>query len=356
MSSVDKLAFVLEATYGPLWKGRAATVQRRLERLFGKLDQKELASRKNQHFRWMREGAKRRTRALEELCNAIEQQFKLQIQPEWFVDNNLSAIAFAGKLGYDEIDYDYAMQDLKLNQANPEPERLSDMNQNERMKDGIWLVKRFTDEARTTRQSTCIFVTTDQMLEFRRDGKQAPRASHFAYLFAPFGGQGKNKSTRIRATKYVGRGAAVANSLVFKFNSEGRTPADEAYMWIMACDDEQTSYSGGYVSKSIDKKNRPGVRWIDLTYLTSDVSVHSIDQHCERHVRSADELAEERRPASPCVDPRPKDVLQETRERRSAIKPLGPLLAPQMAPSATPPAAPKAKAQSGDGPRPLRRT
>ena len=147
-------------------------------------------------------------------------------------------------------------------------------------------------------------------------GKKRPRSSYFAYLFAPFGGLNKNESSRPLVTKYVGRGAPIGTSLAFHFNSEGRVPRDEAHMWIMASNEEQTEYDGGYVSRNIDRKNRPGVRWITLTFLTADVSIESIDEHCTQYVRSADDLAREAaeangKPASKAPAPRtaPKDVL-----------------------------------------------
>lgn len=295
MSSADKLAFVLEATHGPLWKGTAATLLERLEKLFGPLEDRQFQTRRNQHFRWMRVGAKRSTKALEEMCQAIEREFGLSIEPMWFVDNSQSPIVFANKLGFSELDYDYAMQDIRLNQANPEPERLSDMRETDPMKAGIWLVERCTDEERQTRRSTCIFVTPEKMLDYRRDEKR-PRHSYFAYLFVPFGGLNKNGSSRPLVTKYVGRGAPIGTSLAFHFNSEGRVPRDEAHMWIMASNEEQTEYDGGYVSRNIDKKNRPGVRWITLTFLTSDVSIESIDKHCLDFVRSADDLSGRKKP------------------------------------------------------------
>jgi hypothetical protein len=107
-------------------------------------------------------------------------------------------------------------------------------------------------------------------------------------------------------TKYVGRGAYVDGSLEFHFSSVGRTPPDKADMRIMASDDAHSCYDGGYVSKNIDKRGRPGVRWINLSFLDDDVSVESIDWHCAQYIRSADDLASGAKPTIPEDGARPR--------------------------------------------------
>lgn len=293
-TAAEKLAFLLEATHGPLWKGKSLTLNNRLQRIFGRLSRNKLKARRTIHFRWMKLGAKRRSQALDELCAALRRKFGVSINPAWIIDPEVSLIQFAARLGVTEVALDFAMLDLMLNRAKHEPDLLSPMGTHVRMRKGIWLVDRWTDEARTTRRSTCIFVVTQEMLKYRLDTQ--PRACHFAYLFTPFGGVNQDPTSRPGVTKYVGRGAYVDGSLEFHFSSVGRTPPDKADMRIMASDDGHTRYDGGYVSKNIDKRGRPGVRWIDLSFLDDDVSVESIDWHCAQYVRSADDLASGAKP------------------------------------------------------------
>lgn len=290
MSTADKkLAFLLEATHGPLWKGKSYTLNERFRRVFGKMSVEELKARRTTHFRWMKIGAKRGSASLDELCAALKRKFKITIEPAWIVDTDLTLSEFAAMLGFTEVQLDFAMMDLMLNRAKHEPDLLSAMEAHVRMRKGIWLLERWTDEARTLRRSTCIFVITEEMLKYRLEAQ--PRACHFAYLFTPFGGVNQDKTSRPGVTKYVGRGAYVDGSLEFHFSSVGRTPPDKADMRIMATDDTHDQYDGAYVSKNIDKRGRPGARWINLTYLDANVSVESIDWHCAQYVRSADDLA-----------------------------------------------------------------
>lgn len=288
-TAAEKLAFVLEATHGPLWNGRSDTLNNRLQRIFGRMSRDRLEARRTTHFRWMKVGAKRHSKALDELCAALRRKFKISIDPAWIVDTEMSLIGFAARLGFTEVQLDFALLDLMLNRAKHEPDLLSPMGAHVRMRRGIWLLERWTDEARTTRRSTCIFVVTEEMLRYRLDTQ--PRACHFAYLFTPFGGVNQDSASRPGVTKYIGRGAYVDGSLEFHFSSVGRTPPDKADVRIMASDDAHTRYDGGYVSKNIDKRGRPGVRWINLSYLDENVSVESIDWHCAQYVRSADDLA-----------------------------------------------------------------
>jgi hypothetical protein len=301
-TAADKLAFVLEAIHGPLWKGKSHTLNERLRRIFGRMSEEELEARRTTHFRWMKTGAKRRSAALEELCTALRRKFGITINPTWIVDTDLSLIEFAAKLGFTELQLDFAMLDLMLNRAKHEPDLLSPMGAHVRMRKGIWLLERWTDEARTLRRSTCIFVVTEEMLKYRLEAQ--PRACHFAYLFTPFGGVNQDTTSRPGVTKYVGRGAYVDGSLEFHFSSVGRTPPDKADMRIMASDETHSHYDGGYVSKNIDKRGRPGVRWINLTYLDENVSVESIDWHCAQFVRSADDLASNGQTTAPAAQRR----------------------------------------------------
>lgn len=301
-SACEKLELLLEAPYSPLWRGEPLSLNERLERIYGPTIHDKLESVRARYFRWLSVGPKRVNASLILLCEMIMSKFGIEVDPNLIVSRNVSIEQFARSLGISEIRLDLALQDMKLNQVLPVPDLLNLTVDHVRMKPGIWLVERWTDEERTRRRSTCILVIHTEMLEYRHgDG---PKASHFAYLFTPFGGVHQNPGSRKGVTKYVGRGAYVNRSLEFHFTSVDRTPLDKADMRIMPRTKSHSRFDGGYVSMNIDRGNRPGVRWINVTYLTSEVSVESIDLHCAQHVRSADALIEEAQQSPPPPAPR----------------------------------------------------